>query len=86
VEDQKLVAVHQTHRLRTARDLARLVPCKLPRRFHTGHLAEALSVERWVAQRIAYCLRKMGTVRNVGKQGNALLYELAQSGKDCRIG
>jgi hypothetical protein len=85
VEDQKLVAVREVHRLRTARDLARLVPCKLPRRFHTGHLAEGLAVERWVAQRIAYCFRKMGAVRNVGKEGNALLYELAQAGKDCRI-
>lgn len=85
VEDQKLVAVRETHKLRTARDLAKLVPCKLPKWFHTGHLAEALSVERWVAQRIAYCFRKMGAVRTVGKTGNALLYELAQGGKDCRI-
>ncbi len=28
-----------------------------PQPFHTGHLAEQLHVRRWVAQRIAYCMR-----------------------------
>lgn len=78
VEDQRLVAVRQTYRLRTASDLMELIACPLPRPFHTGHLAEKLQVDRWIAQRIVYCLRKMGAVRQVGKQGNALLYELAK--------
>jgi len=77
VEDRKLVAVQKTYRLQTASDLARLISCPLPRPFHTGHLAQALSIERWIAQRIAYCCRKIGTVRQVGKQGNARLYEFA---------
>lgn len=77
VEDQKLVAVRETHRFRTRSDLAELISCPLPTVFHTGHLAESLQVERWVAQRIAYCLRRMGVVRQVDKQGNALLYEFA---------
>jgi len=77
VEDQKLVAVRETHRLRTPADLAGLICCPLPKPFHTGHLAESLAIDRWIAQRIAYCFRKMGAVRNVGKQGNALLYEWA---------
>ncbi len=47
--------------------------------FHTGQLAEALGAQRWVAQRIAYCLRKMGAANQVGKQGNAWLYELTES-------
>ncbi len=76
-EDQHLVEVHQTHTFRSARDLWRLAPEGLPRPFHTGHLAEALGVDRWVAQRMAYCFREMAVVRQVGKQGNALLYEPA---------
>jgi len=76
VEDQKLVAVREVHRLRTASDLRRLIACPLPQPFHTGHLAESLGIERWEAQRIAYCLRKIGTLRQIGKRGNALLYEL----------
>jgi len=81
VEDQKLVAVGETHRLRTAADLVKLIDCQLPSPFHTGHLAEAMKIDRWIAQRITYCLRKMGAVEQAGKQGNAWLYQFA---KRCR--
>jgi hypothetical protein len=81
VEDQKLIALHETHCFQTAADLARLVARPLPRRFHTGHLAEALAVQRWMAQQIAYCLRHMRMVREVGKLGNARLYEFTAMGK-----
>jgi len=37
-----------------------------------------MKIDRWIAQRIAYCLRKMGAVEQVGKQGNALLYQFAK--------
>ncbi len=74
VEDQKLLEVHETHTFRTAADLVGLVPDGLPTPFHTGHLAEALETQRWIAQRIAYCFRNMGAVEQVGKKGNALLY------------
>jgi len=77
VEDQKLVEVLGTRRLRTAGDLVRLIDVPLPDPFHTGHLAEALDVPRWAAQRIAYCLRHAESIRQVGKQGNAGLYRLA---------
>ena len=77
IEDQKLVAVQATYRFRTAADLARLVERPMPRPFHTGHLAESLQVDRFIAQRIAYCFRQTGAVREVGKQGNARLYEFA---------
>ena len=43
--------------------------------FHTGHLAELAGIPH-VAQRIAYCLRKMKAVEQIGKQGNALFYRL----------
>ncbi|HIQ21842.1 MAG TPA: hypothetical protein EYH34_11490 [Planctomycetes bacterium] len=76
-EDQKLIRVHCVHRFQTAADVGRLIPRGLPEPFHTGHLAECLSVERWVAQRIAYCLRKIGAVQTAGKKGNAWLYQFA---------
>jgi hypothetical protein len=74
VEDQRLLCVHATHRIQTAADLLNLLPCPLPRRFHTGDLAAALNVRRWVAQRIAYCLCHAGAIRAVGKEGNARIY------------
>ena len=76
IEDQKLIRIQCIVRFRTSRDLARLAPPDLPVPFHTGHLAELLGVERWVAQRIAYCFRHMGVAVEVGKQGNARLYRL----------
>jgi hypothetical protein len=84
VEDQRLVALRQLHRFRTAADLARLLPSDLPAPFHTGHLAAALHVERWVAQRIAYCLRRMGAAQQVGKHRNARLYKMVPASQKQR--
>lgn len=74
IADQRLLRVVETHSFRTLGDLRRLLPAALPPTFHTGHLATALQVPRWIAQRIAYCLRETGGVRVVGKEGNAILY------------
>jgi hypothetical protein len=76
VEDQRLVAIHETHRFKTKQDLLALLPATLPQPFHTGHLAEGLEVRRWIAQRIAYVLRKCGAAVECGKAGNARLYEV----------
>ena len=77
VEDQRLVGIGSTYRYARAIDLCQLVPCRLPRVFHTGHLAERLGIERWIAQRIAYCMRETGATVQLGKQGNARLYQRA---------
>lgn len=76
VEDQRLLRLHEIHRLRTAEDLLKLLPGDLPRPFHTGHLAARLGVPRWIAQRIAYCLRHAGAAEEIGRQSNARLYRL----------
>ncbi len=59
VEDQKLVAIRQSYRLRTAHDLAGLISCPLPRRSipEIGRFARHRDLG---CPRIAYCLRKMG--------------------------
>lgn len=77
--DERLVEVREVHRFRTAADLQQAFchDCELPQQFHTGHLAEAWGVRRFIAQRAAYCLRKTGAIQAVGKQGNAWLYQLA---------
>jgi len=77
VEDQRLLEVRETHTFHTAADLARLVPGGLPNPFDTSHLAKSLGADRWIAQRVAYCFRNMGTVEQVGKKGNSLLYRFA---------
>lgn len=75
VEDQRLVEVVGIHRFRAAGDLCQLLPPALPQPFHTGQLAEGLGVQRWIAQRMAYCLRETGAIQSVGKLRGARLYE-----------
>jgi hypothetical protein len=79
IEDQKLVSIQKTRRLQTVDDLWKLIrrPRKSP--FHTGHLADVINAPRWVAQRVAYCLREMGAIDVVGKEGNAHLYKIRRS-------
>jgi hypothetical protein len=79
IEDQLLTRIVAEHRFATAADLRRLLPKRMPRQFHTAHLAERLKTPRWTAQRIAYCLRQMGAVEVVGKTGNAILYSYAKA-------
>ncbi|HEV2971961.1 MAG TPA: hypothetical protein VGY55_18455 [Pirellulales bacterium] len=74
VEDQKLIAIQSLCRLQTIGDLAALIACPLPSPFHTAHLAAGLDIPRWSAQRIAYCMHRMGAIHQVGKQRNAWLY------------
>ncbi len=84
VEDQKLIAVLGEHHFRTAADLAALLPSGMPRPFHTGDLSQAAAIHRSIACRVTYCLRNMGAVKQAGKRGNALLYELPRSRKGSK--
>lgn len=77
VEDQRLIAVGEGMTFRSAADLGKLLPPKLPRPFHTGHIAAGLEVQRWIAQRMAYCLRQTGAIETVGKERGAWLYKRA---------
>ncbi|MFP6574523.1 MAG: hypothetical protein VB912_05175 [Pirellulaceae bacterium] len=74
VQDQRLLNVESIQRFATGTDLRKLIPATLPTTFHTGHLAEAIEQSRETAQQIAYCFRHMKITRQVGKEGNAILY------------
>lgn len=78
VKDRTLTKINGSNTYETILDLHKLLPKDLPKPFDTGQLAEQLGVRRFVAQRIAYCLRKTGSAKQVGKRGNAILYELAK--------
>ena len=53
-----------------------LIPGKLPAQFDTADLATALDQPRDVAQKVAYCLRHMNAIKETGKKGNTILYQL----------
>jgi hypothetical protein len=81
VADRRLLAVRTTHTLRTADDLAALLPERLDPQFTTRELAALAAIPRWLAQKLAYCLRYAGAVKIVGKRRGAWLYERCQSGQ-----
>jgi hypothetical protein len=62
------------HTFRCSADFAALLPAVLPETFTSSDIAAALDRRRGQGQKIAYCLRHMGAIDLVGKQGNAYQY------------
>ncbi|MGC9359185.1 MAG: hypothetical protein ACP5G7_02275 [Anaerolineae bacterium] len=74
ITGHRLLNVVERRRFRGADDLAELLPDDLPAPFDTADLADALRRGRRLAQRMAYCLRKMRALTPVGKRGRSILY------------
>jgi len=76
-DERRLLEVVDQHLFETPADICTLVPPTLPEPFTTADLAAALGKRRRLARKMAYCLREMGALAPVGKQGNAILYTRA---------
>lgn len=74
VHDRSLLSIRSRVVLRTADDLLSLLPAGVPDPFTTEEIAREAGIPRWLAQKMAYCLRKTAAVATVGKRGNAHLY------------
>lgn len=74
IVERRLLEVVEHHVFETPLDLCALLPPDMEEPFTTATMAEALDAPRWLAQKMAYCLRKMGAVTPIGKEGNAILY------------
>jgi hypothetical protein len=75
--ERRLLAVVDEHHFAAPKDMQALLPETLASPFTTSDLAKALKQPRWLMQKMAYCLREMGAIEPVGKQGNAILYQIA---------
>jgi hypothetical protein len=75
--ERRLIDVVKSHLMASPADAAGLLPADLPDPFTTADIAEGLDRPRWLAQKMAYCLRAMGVIELVGKDGNAVLYTSA---------
>lgn len=73
-QDRRLLRVVDRRLFETPVEVVALLPGGLAEPFTTSDLANALGKPRRLAQRMAYCLREMGVIGQVGKQGNAILY------------
>jgi hypothetical protein len=76
VQERKLVAVERRIRLTSPADLWRALQVDLPGPFTTSDLAAAGAMPRWLAQKAAWCFRRMGFFEVSGKQGNAVVYAI----------
>lgn len=74
IHDRRLTGVLEAVTLATPGDFAALLPADLPSEFDSGELAAAIRQPRYVAQKMAYCLRAMGVLTVTGKRGRALVY------------
>jgi len=74
VVNRRLLEVLDRQRFRSVQDLFSLAPGELPEEFTTADLATAMDHPRWLAQKLAYCLREARAVEICGKEGNALRY------------
>ena len=75
--ERRLLEVIDQRLFETPADIAALIPPTLSEPFTTSDLAAAIDKPRWLARKMAYCLREMGALVPVGKQGNAILYSRA---------
>ena len=74
IADHRLLEVIDSHLFERPSDFLVLIPASMPEPFSTKDLAEITGNPRWIAQKAAYCLRKMGAIEAVGKSGNSILY------------
>ena len=73
-EERRLLEVVDQQLFQTPAELRALIPAATPDPFTTADLAQALARPRWLAQKMAYCLRKMEVITPTGKQGRSILY------------
>jgi hypothetical protein len=73
-QERRLLGVLQRRLVERPADIIAFLPTGLPRRFTTADIASALNRPLWVAQKMAYCLRKMGLIDLVGKRDRSNLY------------
>ena len=74
IADHRFISVVSRHVFRNPSDFLSLIPLALADPFSTHELAAGVEKPRWLAQKMAYCLRQMGVIKVVGKRGNAILY------------
>ena len=74
----ELLAILERHRFEEPMDLARLLPEGLPEQFTVPDIREAGGIRPRLAGKIAYTLREVGAIEQVGMDGQAYLYERAK--------
>lgn len=78
VKDRKLLNVFDRIVFRDSRDFLQFLPKDLHGNFTNKIVASKLGISIRLAQKVTYCLRKMGTISVVGKKKNELLFQVSE--------
>jgi hypothetical protein len=77
--DLRLLKVESSLVFQTANDLVNRLPMReLPSQFDTLELAQVLGKPRWLAQKVAYCLRTMGAIEQVERKRSGHRYRMVR--------
>jgi len=76
VKDRKLISVTERVLFKDEKDFLRFLPGELPDPFTNKDLSVRVAVSVNLARKITYCLKKMGTIAEVGKRGRELLFHV----------
>ncbi|UCE19184.1 MAG: hypothetical protein JSV84_02230 [Gemmatimonadota bacterium] len=78
IVDRRLIDVVEQIRFSDTKDFGRFLPRTLAVPFTNKMLAEERGESVSLAQKMTYCLKKMGLLKEVGKKGNELLFEIVR--------
>ncbi len=75
IKDRRLVEIFESIVLENKKDFSELLPESIKQPFSSRDVAMCEGCSASTARKIAYCLKKMGALRECGKKGNLILYE-----------
>ncbi len=81
--DRRLLDVIDRRIFAEPDDFLHLIPDTIKQPFTTATLAEEIEISKHLAQKMAYCMRKMNVLKYIGKKGNAYLYS-TDDNNQCR--
>ncbi len=77
IEDRRLVEVVEKVKLASKEDFMLFLPGNLDKQFSNKILSKAAKIPIAKARKTTYCLKNMGLIKEVGKNGNELLFEVS---------
>ena len=76
IADRRLLEVQQRLLFENTSDLLEMIPSKMKMPFTNKDLSRELAIDRRIAERMTYCLRKMGLLEQVGHKKRFNLYSI----------
>jgi hypothetical protein len=74
--DRKLIDVRDSVVFSTRDDFLQFIPRDIEKPFTNKTIADESDMKINIVRKMTYCLRKMGTIEEVGRKGNTLLFDV----------